>query len=196
MKKLILIAFITITLFNFSCSDNENTNPLEHPISGMMADSTATHAGNSAGLYEIGYTFKSSKKGKLTQFGLDIPRNGGTFYVTLWNTDTKAKIAQTKVSTKGHEKKYQNITPVTIEPNVVYMISYTTANISNPDSPVAGPYYIYRSVSDIYPVTKNNITVVNNWEIGVNGNPVPTYPTDGSCDSCIVGTVDFTFQAD
>jgi hypothetical protein len=156
MKTLIFTLSIILTFSIISCKKDSTTNenslkkskgvqPLSYIMNNQkIADSLINNYGEAV---ELGIRFKSSSNGIINQVGLKSPVIG-QFPVTIWEVSTQKLLATVNVNTKENEFSYSSITPLNIQANTEYVISF-----NNYDKGESRRYFVAqnRNREDIYP---------------------------------------------
>ncbi|MDJ1469258.1 hypothetical protein QNI19_31400 [Cytophagaceae bacterium DM2B3-1] len=168
-------ALLGLTLLLGACKKDDEVAPTETPFATFMADSTTTsYIFDEGETLEVGYTFKSSKTGKIVHLGTHMPK-AGSYQVTLWDVEAKKSITQVTVTqSKDATSATANISEVALTANKEYAITVYNNG---------APFYInylksyteQRQTSskyDVFPVTKGNITFVST----IYGSTKSTYP--------------------
>ena len=171
----------------FSCSKSSDAVPAETPLTSFLADSTVKITKQSGGYFEYGQKFQSIKAGKITRLGVRNP-NPGTYRVAIWDADTKTVVAtKTVEQTTANTQSWNDISPLSIEANKKYYVTYLSNNWFYVTPKTGGNFS--------YPFTKNNIIFLAYGYALSAVSALPKYPTNEPA-SYIAGYVDFTFQPD
>jgi hypothetical protein len=189
MKNLTKLFFLTLIVGTVavSCKEEENpivnTNPLENGMEAILSRAAYSAFDEDGDGYELGFSFSSSKAGKISKLGLKLPQNG-TYEVSLWDFDTKAKLDSVNVTNSDSSRfNYASISPRSIVAGKKYVVSVFTA----------GNDYFCASAPGLFPFTSGSITVFDQREDSVDetGFPDATIRTNNYC-----GIAGFVFQAD
>lgn len=189
MKNLINLAvlFLLIGITATSCKkDKTNNNPMETNMDAILTR-TSYFAFDEAlsKSYEIGFSFSSSKNGKISKLGLKLPENG-TYKVSLWDFDSEQKLDSVFVTNSDSSKfNYASITPRSITSGKRYVISVNT-NYKN--------YFCSTGILvGLFPFTSGSITFFDQRAATLNTDNIPNLYVQTSNYCGIAG---FVFQAD
>lgn len=192
MKKLTYSALLLlfISAMTLSCKKDEddkgNPNPLEVGMEELLNRiGYEVYNEDPTDSYEIGFTFSSSKAGKISKLGLKLPENG-SYEVSLWDDSTKVKLDSVMVNNTDSSKfNYASITPRSIVADKKYVVSVNTTNKD---------YFCSDgNLTGLFPFTKGSLTFYNQVEASVN---TTTFPSGGNRTSSYCGIASFVFQAD
>lgn len=90
MKKLTFIGTLVLMLFLAACSDNSQDPIIETPLATYLENNPSlefdVYAGDGS-TFSLGYEFKASKNGKVTELGA-LSLNDGTFTVQIYLVDS------------------------------------------------------------------------------------------------------------
>lgn len=188
----LLIAFLATVTFTISCSkDDENapTNtpvnyPEENPYQSFLDNSgiNDNYTNNGSGYHEAGLKFRPKVNGKLTKLFIKLPIDKTDLKVTVWDVSSQAVLrTETIESVTANVEASMSITPLSLEKNKEYIVSFNT-NIwyqrNNTDSSIP------------YPITIGNIVYTGFQSIPTLSQ---SYPST-SHPAAIAGDVSFTFQ--
>lgn len=186
MKKTIYTAvlFLIFGMATTSCKKDSttNTNAKESAFSSTF-NSTNHESWLANRDFETGFTFKTSKAGKILQLGAMLET--GSYKISLWDFDSKLKLDSVNVTVIDSTKfSYASITPRSIVANKKYVVSIHTLNGK----------ITFINLGLILPFTIGSITITE----GCLSN-IPAYgpfPEQFVRNDEIMGVPDIIFQAD
>ena len=159
---------------------------LQMPVASLLAknieiDSLAIF---SAFAVESGSAFYASDSGVITKLGCLCLMKDTVYTVSLWDYNSQALLASAQVSsTDSLHFAYTAITPFSVSPNKLYMISYNTKDL---------PFYLLELKGDpdlAFPFSNGNITFTDSYFVSATTS---TFPTNNEED--YLTPVDFVFQ--
>lgn len=190
--KTLFYTFATVLLLSFtSCSkDDENTPtdtpvnyPEENPYQSFLNSSGINSNYNSGnGYYEAGLKFNPTVNGKLTKLFIKLPVDKTDVRITVWDVFNQEVLrTETFESITGNVEASKNITPLLLEKDKEYIVSFNSNSWyqrNNTDSNIP------------YPITIGNIVYTGFQSIPTISQ---SYPST-SHPAAIAGDVSFTFQ--
>ena len=190
--KTLFYTLATVLLLSFtSCSkDDENTPtdtpvnyPEENPYQSFLNSSGINSNYNSGnGYYEAGLKFNPTVNGKLTKLFIKLPVDKTDVRITVWDVFNQEVLrTETFESITGNVEASKNITPLLLEKDKEYIVSFNSNSWyqrNNTDSNIP------------YPITIGNIVYKGFQSIPTISQ---SYPST-SHPAAIAGDVSFTFQ--
>lgn len=192
MKNLLIPVFLLVLLTN-ACKKDETTKPAakpsESPMAKILENKTWTEVVRPAVSWELGYSFSTTSKGKITQVGCRMPEPG-IYTVSIWNETTKALLRQKAVEQTSPDKfTLASIDELTAEKDTKYIITLNTVS-----GVKARTYYrITNTNATIFPITIGSIVIQKSL---YGSSTTPTYPSSAPELGQMYGYPDFTFIPD
>ncbi len=192
VKILLLLVMLGTTFTISSCrkDDEDKTQPVEYTEENPLAEyitksgfGQTTQNFINSGVYEFGFKFSPLVKGKIKAITFKIPDAATNTRVTIWDATTKTVLrTETIASVTANTEVVQNITPLELEKDKMYLITYN------------GNDWYNRKKSDntntTYPIKAGNISITGyNWMSGTAQN----FPLTES-NNYYAGDLSFVFQ--
>lgn len=132
---------------------------------------------------EVGYAFRSAKKGKIYAMGIRMPQAGEDFTVTLWDSASQQIIKQKRITNySSNSFSYIDLSSSSVNEEVDIVAGKTYVITVNTSSLTAGAgnrqWYMMSKTgvnSDFLPVIKGNIQIREGM-YSSNASPIPVFP--------------------
>jgi hypothetical protein len=172
IKKTLLFLFATLATISCSKDDNSPSEPQtydeENPLSGYLANAgfNQTQTLTTVGVYELGFSFKPTVKGKINSLVLKNPV-ATSLRVTIWEASTQnVLLTETVNISTADTEVIKPITPLQLEKDKIYLITMK--------SQTGYARYKADQSNASYPLTAGNIQIID-FRSG-DGTDIPTYP--------------------
>lgn len=179
------LLFVLAASSLLSCSDDDQTFPEENPLQEYLTEAGFTEVFSTVddGDYEFGITFVPKEKGNITQVVVKLPDDQTDLRVTIWDAENQTVLKTITIPTVTADTEMsQSITPLTLEKDHEYMITFNSDD-----------YYIHERPDGMditYPITAGNISITG---YGYSEGFDQVFPS-GFYDDYYAGDLSFVFQ--
>jgi hypothetical protein len=185
VKKYTKIALLLCAPIAMTNCGEDTVFPEVNPLGGYLEASGLDEEADTIidGLtFEMGFSFIPKVSGQINAVVVEVPDDKTDLRITIWDKDASTVLRTFTVDVLAYTKLTEVITPLALEKNKEYFITFNTND------------YFYRNRTDLgavtYPIMVGDISITS---YGFHGGLSQTMPTDVYFEN-YSGDLSFIFQ--